>query len=187
MVGHSSGGPYVLAYTARYGADVAGIVLVDASHPEQVARFREVTPVTLQQSLRPFKVAAALNWTGLVRFMATSAPGEAHEQREVTSAKAAYASTSLAAMLNEANGLDSTFAEEAGSHQLGDRPVIVLTAGAPASQDELRAMQMTQAQGRGRRRSGMPYRPMRRPGRRMAGTRSSPTPGTRSSSTARMW
>jgi hypothetical protein len=62
-------------------------------------------------------------------------------------AKAAYASTSLAAMLNEANGLDSTFAEEARSHQLGDRPLVVLTAGAPASPDELRAMQMTQVQG----------------------------------------
>jgi pimeloyl-ACP methyl ester carboxylesterase len=147
MVGHSSGGPYVVAYTARYGTDVAGIVLVDASHPDQVARFREVTPVTLKQSLRPFRIAAALSWTGLVRVMAAAAPGEAHEPPEVTRAKAAYASTSLAAMLNEANGLDSTFAEEAVSHQLGDRPLIVLTAGAAPSSDDLRALQMTPAQG----------------------------------------
>jgi pimeloyl-ACP methyl ester carboxylesterase len=148
LVGHSSGGPYVLAYTARYAADVAGVVLVDASHPDQVARFREVTPVTLQKSLRPFRVASALDWTGLVRALAASAPGEAHEAPDVTRAKAAYASTSLRAMLLEADGLDSTFAEAGRAHQLGDRPLFVLTAGGPPSRSELTAMQMNEAQGK---------------------------------------
>ena len=83
MVGHSVGGPYVLAYTERYGADVAGVVLVDGFHPDQVARFREVTPMTVAQAMRPLKVAAALNWTCLVRAMAASAPGGGHEPSEV--------------------------------------------------------------------------------------------------------
>lgn len=148
LVGHSSGGPYVLAYTSRYGPDVAGVVLVDASHPEQVARIREVTPVTLQQSLRLYRIASALNWTGLVRVMAASALGDAHEPPDVTRAKVAYAPTSLPAMLAEADALDSTFAEAGRAHQLGDRPLFVLTAGAPVSQAELTAMQMSEAQGK---------------------------------------
>jgi pimeloyl-ACP methyl ester carboxylesterase len=147
LVGHSVGGPYVLAYTERYGAEVAGIVFVDASHPDQVARLREVTSVTVQGALRPLKVAAALNWTGLVRRMATSAPGAGHEPPEVARAKAAYASTSLTAMIHEADGLDATLVEAAASHRLGDRPLFVLTAGAALSPGELRAMQMTAAQG----------------------------------------
>jgi pimeloyl-ACP methyl ester carboxylesterase len=148
LVGHSSGGPYILAYATRYGSDVAGLVLVDASHPEQVARFREVTPVPLQQSLRPYRIASALRWTGLARVMAASALGGAHEPPEVTGAKVAYAPTSLPAMLAEADGLDSAFAEAGRAHQLGDRPLFVLTAGAPVSKGELTAMRMTAAQGK---------------------------------------
>jgi pimeloyl-ACP methyl ester carboxylesterase len=147
MVGHSVGGPYVLAYTQRYGAEVAGVVFVDASHPDQVARLREVTSMTVGRAMRPVKVVGALNWTGAVRALAASAPGGKHEPADVTRAKAAYASTSIVAMISEADALDSTFGAAAAWHQLGDRPLFVLTAGAPPSQAELTGMQMTAAQG----------------------------------------
>ena len=38
LVGHSLGGPYVMGYTKYFGDEVAGLVLVDASHPDQVQR-----------------------------------------------------------------------------------------------------------------------------------------------------
>lgn len=147
MVGHSVGGPYVLAYTRRYGAEVAGVVFVDASHPDQVARMREVTSMTVAKAMRPVKAAVALNWTGLVRMLAASAAGGRNEPAEVTHAKAAYAPTSLPAMIAEADALDSTFAAAAAWHQLGDRPLFVLTAGAPVPPAELKTMQMTAVQG----------------------------------------
>jgi pimeloyl-ACP methyl ester carboxylesterase len=147
LVGHSVGGPYVVAYTERYGADVAGIVFVDASHPDQVARMREVTSMTVADAVRPLKVAAALRWTGLVRMLSASPSSADHAPPEVRRAKAAYASTSLAGMLGEADGLDSTFAQTASWHQLGDRPLFVLTAGAPPTEAELTSMKMTPAQG----------------------------------------
>ena len=150
LVGHSSGGAYAVAYTKRYGADVAGLVLVDASHPDQVARFREVTPVTLHQSIRGPALASRLAWAGLVRMATAKMPGQPHEPAEVTRTKAAYASTSLKAVVNEANGLDSTFADNSRAHLLGDRPLFVLTAGAPLAWEELKAMQMTPAQGQRR-------------------------------------
>ncbi|HET7189464.1 MAG TPA: alpha/beta hydrolase [Gemmatimonadaceae bacterium] len=151
LVGHSSGGAYVVAYTQRYGGDVAGLVLVDASHPDQVARFREVTPVTLHQSMRGPAIASRFAWTGLVRMATSGMPGQPHEPVEVTRTKAAYASTSLKAVVKEANGLDATFAEVGRAHQLGERPLFVLTAGAPTPADELKAMQMTPAQGQRRK------------------------------------
>ena len=40
MVGHSLGGPYIMIFTSLYPADVAGLVFVDASHPDQVDRMR---------------------------------------------------------------------------------------------------------------------------------------------------
>jgi pimeloyl-ACP methyl ester carboxylesterase len=147
MVGHSVGGPYVLSYTQRYGAEVAGVVFVDASHPDQVARLREVTQMTVAKAMRPVKVAAAFSWAGLIRALAASSPGGKNEPPDVVRAKAAYAPSSLKAMIKEADALDATFAGAAAWHQLGDRPLFVLTAGAPQSQAELRAMQMTAAQG----------------------------------------
>ena len=38
MVGHSLGGPYLMTFTKQFGNDVAGIVFVDASHPDQQLR-----------------------------------------------------------------------------------------------------------------------------------------------------
>jgi pimeloyl-ACP methyl ester carboxylesterase len=39
LVGHSIGGLYVREFAARYPDEVAGLVLVDAAHPEQLERF----------------------------------------------------------------------------------------------------------------------------------------------------
>jgi len=82
MVGHSVGGPYIMTYTKYFGSEVAGLVFVDATHPDQVARFKEVTPVTLHESMRPYRVAAAFSRTGFVRAMAGSAGGMPNEPSE---------------------------------------------------------------------------------------------------------
>ena len=41
LVGHSYGGLYARMYAARYSEEVAGVVLVDSSHPEQFTRSPE--------------------------------------------------------------------------------------------------------------------------------------------------
>ncbi len=75
MVGHSLGGPYIMIYTKYFGSEVAGLVFVDASHPEQVARFRSLTPMTLAASTKTFRVAALFGRVGLVRkFAAADTP-----------------------------------------------------------------------------------------------------------------
>jgi pimeloyl-ACP methyl ester carboxylesterase len=44
LVGHSIGGFHVRVYAHRYPGEVVGLVLVDASHPDQLARERAVLP-----------------------------------------------------------------------------------------------------------------------------------------------
>ena len=146
LVAHSIGGPYAMTFTKYYGSDVAGLVFVDASHPDQVKRFSEVTPMTLAKALKPLKVAATFGRTGFVRAMASSMGGAPNEPNTTTRATAAYAPTSLKAMLKEADALDTTLAEAGTLRQLGDRPVFVLTAGAPQSAEDRKMMQMSESQ-----------------------------------------
>ena len=49
MVAASLGGPIVRMYTGQSPADVAGLVLVDASHEDQVQRVQSVQPAELIQ------------------------------------------------------------------------------------------------------------------------------------------
>lgn len=76
MVGHSLGGPYVMTFTKQFGSDVAGIVFVDASHPDQQVRMEEAIGKPLEASMAGPKPAAALAWTGLPR-LATRSLGQA--------------------------------------------------------------------------------------------------------------
>ena len=147
MVGHSLGGPYIMIYTKHFGSDVAGLVFVDASHPEQVSRFRSLTPVTVSEMTKAYRVAARFGRFGLVR-KATAADSAPPQPAHSVRATAAYASTSLPAMLKEVDAFDQTLAEAGTFRQLGNRPIYVLTATAPKSADELATMKMTAAQGR---------------------------------------
>jgi pimeloyl-ACP methyl ester carboxylesterase len=47
LVGHSIGGLFVRLYASQYPDDVAGLVLVDASHEDQVSRMAEFVPPEL--------------------------------------------------------------------------------------------------------------------------------------------
>ena len=44
LVGHSVGGLYVVTYTTTFPSEVAGLVLVESTHPEQVQRFKALVP-----------------------------------------------------------------------------------------------------------------------------------------------
>lgn len=145
MVGHSLGGPYVLGYAARYGDEVAGIVFVDASHPEQVARLRAAAGKDLDQQLGIASLGAALAWTGLVRLLDPSElPSNA--PHTIAAPTAAWFPNSLPALVQELRGIDATLAVVATHRRLGDRPIIVLTHGEKNPPEALRAMQVTAAQ-----------------------------------------
>lgn len=142
MVGHSLGGPYILTYTGRYGGEVAGLVFVDASHPDQIARLRNAIGHDLNQGQALFKVADAIAWSGAVRLFAPKA-GAAPERAspETRLAAAAWQPPSVHAAMQEFGGLGETLKTAGQYRRLGDRPLVVLTRGpAKAPPAALKAM-----------------------------------------------
>jgi pimeloyl-ACP methyl ester carboxylesterase len=130
LVGHSLGGPYALTFTGRYGAEVAGLVFVDAAHPAPDPRYRTDPTAPLLRRVRVAVINAAgpaLLRMGAGRLLPidnlppTSSPA-------MLAAHRAYFPTSLAAVLRESKALDATNRTAARHRQLGARPLVVLTA-----------------------------------------------------------
>jgi pimeloyl-ACP methyl ester carboxylesterase len=148
LVGHSIGGPYITTYTKYYGPEVAGLVFVDASHPDQVERQKAFTSRDMASSPRIYKLAAALAPLGLVRIASGSPHGTPNESIAVVRAKSAYLPTSLSAMLKESDALEQSLAEAGTFRTLGDRPLFVLTGTAPLTKEDLAMMKLTPEKGR---------------------------------------
>jgi pimeloyl-ACP methyl ester carboxylesterase len=157
LVGHSLGGPYAMTYTKNYGDQVAGLVFVDASHPDQTWRFEEANPKSEKDKASGEKtaalmaVAAKLAWSGWVRIAAASLlPSPAKRATPVTDAVQRemldFAPTSLDAALRESNAVEDTLAEAGKLRQLGDRPLVVLTAAMLYSDEILKMTGMTREQ-----------------------------------------
>lgn len=146
MVGHSLGGPYIMNFTRLYPQDVVGLVFVDASYPDQVERMTQAAGKKLDAGLGLFKVANALSWSGIPRLVAahTDNPTIPVQARL---AEGAYVSRSLGSALQELESLDATLAAAGRLRQLGDRPIVVLTATKPYPAAMLKAMQVTTEQG----------------------------------------
>jgi pimeloyl-ACP methyl ester carboxylesterase len=148
LVGHSLGGPYALVFTGRYGADVAGLVFVDASHPDQVARMRAAIGKDLDSGgLSYVKTVEALAWTGLVRLAASSGGGPVRFGKDVAGPYAAWLPQSLPAAVAEGGAMAETLATAGRERMLGDRPLVVLTHGAKTTAQALQTMKLTAAQG----------------------------------------
>jgi pimeloyl-ACP methyl ester carboxylesterase len=146
LVGHSIGGPYVMAFTDAYPSEVRGLVLVDASHPDQFARFHDVTGKSLVPPPGEVKLGAALAWTGLVRLLPAGAPPPSWPA-EIWRVAPSFLAVSVAGLAKETPAIPATLAAARAMRQLGDRPMVVLTAGQEQPEADLRAMGLTREQG----------------------------------------
>ena len=149
MAGGSVGGEYVRIYAARYPTDVAGLVLVDSATPDQRDPDFMVAPINrLSGSTRHLICMAlpAMTRLGIIRFVAsrerrppspdftpeqsdTLAKLEAQPKAFKTDAEQACAATNDGRIVPRTGtnpDIDSAV-RNAGS--LGDRPLVVLTAG----------------------------------------------------------
>jgi pimeloyl-ACP methyl ester carboxylesterase len=147
MVGHSLGGPYIMNFTRLYPQEVAGLVFVDASHPDQVERMKQVVGNKMEAGEGLMKTASALSWTGIPRLVA------AHTENSTFPARAkraddAYISRSLGSAVQEMESLGATLSAAGRFRQLGSRPVVVLTAMKPFPADMLKTLKLTTEQGR---------------------------------------
>ena len=145
VAGHSLGGPYALLFTGLYPSEVAGLVFVDASHPDQLERLRKATGNSMQPPTGMLSAVAALSWTGIIRLVPDGASPKLPPA--AIRAAGAYTSKSLGPTLRELKALSGTFNAAGQYRQLGDRPVVVLTAMAPMGDDVLKSAGLTRDQG----------------------------------------
>ncbi|MFF5295946.1 alpha/beta fold hydrolase [Paractinoplanes globisporus] len=138
LAGHSFGGLYVLAFANRYPGEVAGMVLVDSTAP--AASATADGPGALRRISALTSVAARF---GLGRLYAQTSYGDLPAQsRDEVRAGIATAST-LRSTIDEYVQASASVREAAALHDLGNKPLVVLTAGAgsdaawSAAQDRL--------------------------------------------------
>jgi len=149
LVGASIGGEYARVYTAHYPSDVAGLVLVDSTHPDQQEpAFMLGMSARMSPNVRHLICVSlpGLARFGVLRFAASRTSGpvpsqvspqqdtlaklEAQPKALETDAEQACAATDGGKVVPNGGGgnpdLDGA-ARNAGG--LGDRPLVVLTAG----------------------------------------------------------
>jgi len=146
MVAHSLGGPYTLAFTKRYGTDVHGIVFVDATNPDQFPRYEAAVGKSIMPTPTMVRIGAALAWTGILRVLPSPAPPSSWPE-EVRKIAPAFLPRSIGALAEETAAIPRTIDRARDARALGDRPVIVLSAGEPNPAADLELMGLTAEQG----------------------------------------
>lgn len=143
LVGHSLGGPYIMSYTRHFPDEVQGLVFVDASHPDQMERLPEKIgnrPVPIA-----YKILAALAWTGIVRLVPDESGPWVPDLTKTVSR--AYISESAPAVLAEAEAIPTSLQQGGQLRDLGDRPLMVLTAMKPLTDKQMASLGLTPEEG----------------------------------------
>ena len=145
LVGHSYGGLYTRMYAARYPKHVAGVVLVDSSHPEQFTRSEEGRAMYEQNR----RMGAFIPWLarlGVIRltnFYPAHPDVPAQQRAQI---EAFNSSTQqLATTVEEFSATPQTNSQVRSTQSLGDKPLAVVSAGEQSPdwlemQDELAAL-----------------------------------------------
>jgi pimeloyl-ACP methyl ester carboxylesterase len=145
LAGHSAGGLYVLNFAQLYPDDVAGVILLDSMSPEQYTAI-DGWPAFYEMYRRASAVLTPLSRLGAGHLMYDSAYGDlpalARDQER------AFMATPRAArsVRDEFSQIRTTMTQAQALTTLGDRPLIVLTAGKGtqggwnAAQDKLAAL-----------------------------------------------
>ena len=143
LVGHSTGGTYAMTYAAQYPEQVAGLVLLDSSSPEQFTRMPDY-PGQYALMRRGLALLPTLDRLGVGRaFAASHLPAPAGDQVEALTATAHAARNGR----DEVSMVSEVFEQAQALTTLHDRPLAVLTAsenlttpGWTDAQDELAAL-----------------------------------------------
>ena len=131
LVGHSAGGPAILVYTKYYAAEVSGLVFVDATHPETFQRISAVPGLQRPRVGAWDKFIRAFAWAGSIRLQPEPPPFDSSEAAKIVNAYGPY---SYVGASREIDSDDESFADADTVHDLGSRPVYVLSGMKPSAQ-----------------------------------------------------
>jgi len=130
LVGHALGGAYVRIFAGQNPDAVCGMVLVDSSHPDQLARFAEVgfEKEIPDKKIRPLILLLShLGMPGRFNGPQYSLP------RRVYDAEQAFLPESSLAWFDESVEVRNTLAQAGQYESLGWIPMIVLASARPSS------------------------------------------------------
>ena len=143
LVGHSFGGYNVRVYNGQYPNDVAGMVLVDASHEDQNDRMppgmQAFMKKTIEQLKRQEMLAPWLIRLGIARFSQRN-QGEAPGVSKEFGKEMLYLQLQpkfIDASASEMGAFAESANEVRAAGNLGDKPLVVLTAGKSADASQL--------------------------------------------------
>jgi pimeloyl-ACP methyl ester carboxylesterase len=131
LAGWSYGGLFVRAYTLQYPEDVAGLVLLDASHPDIWTR-TEQGRSQYQNDSKIYSGMRLFARLGLLRLIPIpfTAPPDSIPARQVPQWKAVYNTTRyFDTTAAESRSILDTMAQVRQAGHLGDQPLVVVTAG----------------------------------------------------------
>lgn len=145
LVAHSLGAVYVLDYTRKFGDQVAGLVFVDGSHPDQNRQLNAAGLGQLTQVAPPAAVLLSkMTWTGWTHLLGSEG-GMKNVPADAAAAAQAYASISMPAVMSEAASMERTLSDVGTFRTLGSRPLIVLTGMQLLPDAALASLRMTRA------------------------------------------
>jgi pimeloyl-ACP methyl ester carboxylesterase len=129
LVGHSFGGLYMQTYAARYPDEVAGMALVDSSHPEQFS-YRPVARDSYEPQKQIFAVTSLLARIGVVRLLYKLSPAPPELPQQQRAQIDALTPSTRQAVTTALEFLAPTQTLRPGSPgSLGNKPLAVVTAG----------------------------------------------------------
>jgi pimeloyl-ACP methyl ester carboxylesterase len=148
LVGHSLGGPLALLFTKYYGERIAGLVLVEPSHPEQLDRLRAFGPLQASPGRFATFLGRATVATGLFRVVAKLMPGIPNHSADSMKAIRAYMPLSLTGMYQERRAIPDILAMADTARNVGSRPLTVLGATRIMSAAERKQARLSESQAR---------------------------------------
>lgn len=128
LAGHSLGGQYALMFAELYEADAAGLVLIDAQHPDTMFRLPAAQAIERQQQ-QQIRLLIILSRLGIVRLL-NMAPADARLPAEAQAAmNMTKNSTAVVLAMNAEMQAVSTNRDQLhGAGGLGSTPLTVLSA-----------------------------------------------------------
>lgn len=135
LVGHSMAGIILRSFIQKYPKEVAGIVFVDTSHPEQLTRFPELAK--LLNDMPPdglLKFAANI---GLIRAFLDESYPSTLKTDSINIVQKAFFPRSFNAVLEEKNQFPVMCLTANKINSFGDIPLTVITGTSPSRVNEL--------------------------------------------------
>lgn len=133
VAGHSYGGVLALVFAHRNPSDVAGVVLIDSSHPQQMTALEAVPEVVAVQNMEIEGLGQLVSTAEAGQLPAEAvmpnAPPVLSASAQQTWAQLFVQPKQLKALVAEYDAIDAGLAQAEGNVELGTIPLTVLSRG----------------------------------------------------------